>query len=247
MPRTGTGYEEVADDLRARIADGTYPPGSFLPRGDQLADQYGVAVLTIRRAVRELTAEGLVTPIRGHGTFVRNPNPLRLPLTRHTQLAEGMGPFETAARASGRRGVTELLAVDRVPADSVVAQELRIKKGDVVVRRRTQMRIDQQIIQIQHAYLPTSVADGTPLAEHDKLVGGMYPALRAASHQLVDAVEVVTGRMPTREEIKALKLSRGAPVLEIRRTTRSAAGVHVVHTKTLVNADHAHLVYQQAL
>jgi GntR family transcriptional regulator len=247
MPRSGLGYEEVAADLRSRITDGTYPPGSLLPHGEQLSAQYDVTVTTVRRAVSELAAEGLVTSIRGHGTFVRDPNPLRLPLVRHSQLAEGMGPFETAALAAGRSGVTDTTGVDRVPADSVVAEELRIRKGDLVVRRATRMRVEQRIFQVQHTYLPTSVADGTPLAESDKLVGGTYRALRAAGHELVDALEVVTGRMPTRDEIKALKLRSGATVLEIRRTTRDADGVYVVHTKTVVNADHATLVYQQVL
>jgi GntR family transcriptional regulator len=247
MAREGLGYEDIAGDLRQAILDGTYLPGMYLPTGKELADRYQVAVLTIRRALEVLAGEGLVTPSRGRGTRVRNPYPLRLPLTRHAQLNNNLGPFETAAAAQGRRGVTDTLDVTRVPADNFLATELGIPKGAPVVRRSTQMSIENQVIQVQYAFLPAELVDGTPLAEEAKLVGGTYPALRAAGHNLAQAVETVTGRMPSREETRSLKLTRGAPVLEVLRTTRTSDGTRIVHTRTIVNADHASLVYHQEL
>jgi GntR family transcriptional regulator len=247
MAQRGLGYEDVADDLREAITSGTYAPRSRLPHQRDLAGRYGVAVLTIRRAVDQLVREGHLQTIRGHGTFVRNPNPLRLPLTRHAQLATALGPFETAAAAQGLTGVTETLGVDLAPTDAIVAQELGVQKGALVVHRTVRMRVDSQVLQIQHTYLPRDVADGTPLAEPAKLVGGTYAALRATGIELAGAVEVVTGRMPSKAEATTLGLPPGSPVLEVRRTTRTSDGQRVVHTKTVVNADHANLVYHQEL
>lgn len=62
--------EKVANDIRDRILDGTYVPGSKLPNEFELAESYNVCRYTIREAIRKLTAVGLVTVKRGIGTFV---------------------------------------------------------------------------------------------------------------------------------------------------------------------------------
>ncbi|MFC0005003.1 GntR family transcriptional regulator, partial [Micromonospora siamensis] len=43
--------DELLDDLRRKIKDGTYPPGSQLPAGRVLADSYDVSHSTIQRAI----------------------------------------------------------------------------------------------------------------------------------------------------------------------------------------------------
>lgn len=63
-------WEQVADDIRADIQSGSLPPGSRLPSELELAEQYGVARVTVRRAIAELRTEGLITIMRGRGTYV---------------------------------------------------------------------------------------------------------------------------------------------------------------------------------
>jgi DNA-binding GntR family transcriptional regulator len=64
-------YRAVADDIAARITAGEYPPGARLPSLDDLAETYGIARMTARRAVRELTERGLVEVVVGKGTYIR--------------------------------------------------------------------------------------------------------------------------------------------------------------------------------
>ena len=63
-------YVQIADDLRKKIADGTYPPGAKLPSQKALADGYRTTANTASRAVRVLADEGLVQPHSTMGTFV---------------------------------------------------------------------------------------------------------------------------------------------------------------------------------
>jgi DNA-binding GntR family transcriptional regulator len=60
----------VADDIAGQIARGELVPGARLPSLDALAEHYGIARMTARRAVRELTERGLVQVIMGKGTYV---------------------------------------------------------------------------------------------------------------------------------------------------------------------------------
>jgi GntR family transcriptional regulator len=64
-------WSQVADDLRADIRAGRLPAGARLPAYEDMAVTYGVATLTVRRAIRELRAEGLVVVVVGRGTYVR--------------------------------------------------------------------------------------------------------------------------------------------------------------------------------
>lgn len=63
-------YVVIADHIAAQIADGRLQPGARLPGEYDLAAQYGVARMTVARAVRELRERGLVVTVRGKGTFV---------------------------------------------------------------------------------------------------------------------------------------------------------------------------------
>ncbi|MEU4594395.1 winged helix-turn-helix domain-containing protein [Micromonospora aurantiaca (nom. illeg.)] len=71
--RGPTGYQELADLLRARIADGELRPGQRLPSEATLAQTYGVATKTARAALTELRNEGIATHVRGYGVVVREP------------------------------------------------------------------------------------------------------------------------------------------------------------------------------
>ena len=69
----GPKYRQIAEDLRAQIASGEYPPGSRLPTKTELMAQYHVAVNTVERAIKELRQAGLVETAQGAGMFVREP------------------------------------------------------------------------------------------------------------------------------------------------------------------------------
>ncbi|MGW7057759.1 GntR family transcriptional regulator [Streptomyces sp. NPDC054904] len=63
-------YERIMADLQDRIRKGCLPAGARLPSEAELAEAYGVARGTVRRAVRELEAAGYVEARQGVGRFV---------------------------------------------------------------------------------------------------------------------------------------------------------------------------------
>lgn len=64
-------YVRVAEDIAARIASGELAPGARLRAERELAEYYGVAYGTIRRAMALLRERGLIETVHGRGTFVR--------------------------------------------------------------------------------------------------------------------------------------------------------------------------------
>ncbi len=63
-------HVQLADYLRARMDDGTYPPRAKLPSEVSLVQETGFARDTVRKAMAVLVDEGRVYVVRGLGTFV---------------------------------------------------------------------------------------------------------------------------------------------------------------------------------
>ena len=70
MAEIGYEWERVARDIEARIDSGELPAGSMLRGERALAEEYGVAVSTIRRATRDLRDRGIVVTLPHKGTYV---------------------------------------------------------------------------------------------------------------------------------------------------------------------------------
>ncbi|WP_233157160.1 MULTISPECIES: winged helix-turn-helix domain-containing protein [Amycolatopsis] len=63
-------WQQVADHVQKRIEDGDLAPGARLQNERVMAEEYGVATGTVRRAIQELRDRGLVITLPGKGTFV---------------------------------------------------------------------------------------------------------------------------------------------------------------------------------
>ena len=67
-------YEIIRDQLLQEIRSGHLLPGSRLKGEVQLAEDYGVSVLTVRRAMADLAAGGYILRKKRSGTFVADPS-----------------------------------------------------------------------------------------------------------------------------------------------------------------------------
>ena len=66
-------YMQVADHLAWQITVGRLQPGARLAGERELADEYGIAIGTMRRAVQELRDRGLAVTLPAKGTFIAEP------------------------------------------------------------------------------------------------------------------------------------------------------------------------------
>ena len=99
-------YRQVADDLRAKISDGTYPPGAQLPSTTRLMEQYSVSITVARAAIAELRAEGLTIGQPGKGVFVLR-TPSSTPPVDPAELARRFEEMAEVVRRLDER-VTDL-------------------------------------------------------------------------------------------------------------------------------------------
>ena len=64
-------FAQIEANLRRNIENGIYQAGKKMPTEIELMKTYNVSRITIRRAVENLTQEGLLEKKQGKGTFVK--------------------------------------------------------------------------------------------------------------------------------------------------------------------------------
>src|SRR5215813_8212229 len=125
-------YTRVETVLASDITHGDLRVGDQLPTEDNLIARFGVSRITVRRAIQNLVSRGLVEIRRGKGTFVAAPKP--------TQELTELSGFVEDMHALGRKPTARVLGKEIVTADTTVASQLALTKGERVVRiRRVRM------------------------------------------------------------------------------------------------------------
>lgn len=89
----GREYLRVAERLRVRVTEGTYPLRSFLPSQRDLAEEFGVSRDTVQRALQELKDEGWIESRQGSGSRVVRTQWIHSPISERPDRTVTLGPL----------------------------------------------------------------------------------------------------------------------------------------------------------
>jgi GntR family transcriptional regulator, phosphonate transport system regulatory protein len=148
MTRTAI-WKSIASALQGEIASGHYRAGDKLPTEAELSLRFGVNRHTVRRALAEMAASGLVAARRGAGVYVAM-TPTDYALGRRVR-------FHQNVLASGRTPSRQLLRLETRKADAREAEALALPADSDV-----------------HVMEGLSLVDGVPLA----MFRSVFPAQR---------------------------------------------------------------------
>jgi len=160
-------YRQIAEQLRERIESRELQPGERLPTELDLRDEFGASRNTVRDAIKLLTSLGLVETRPGQGTFVvKRSAPYITTLTSNTQRAPG----DVAVAGEGTTSTTEVLGGEKVipsnpepqveiqKASEMVAAQLEILEGELVISRNQRRLIDGAPWSLQTSFYPRKLA-----------------------------------------------------------------------------------------
>ena len=121
-------YIQLINILKEQIANGTYLPGSKLPSESALCKRYRVSPMTVRRSIKALLDQGIVSTIQGSGTYVKAPN--------LGGVTFSMEEFHNIFKDKERTKVKILEALI-IRADDATANRLAIGVGEraILIRR----------------------------------------------------------------------------------------------------------------
>mgnify|MGYP000176179406 FL=1 len=207
-------YLGVRDDIAARIAAGEFKPGERLPSERQLQVGGGVARGTVREALFQLEAEGVIYRKERSGWYVSPP-----PVVYDPTRWEG---FMSYVEAQGRRPETETLSKVEITCDGVLSQIFSRPVGAPLYWIRRRRSIDGRAVLIESIIVDGARAPG--LIEHD-LNGSLTSVLKS-----VYGIGVARNKVDmrpcalTRDEAEALRVKSGLPGLSLVRTCYDAQG-----------------------
>jgi GntR family phosphonate transport system transcriptional regulator len=135
----------IADDFEQLILIGKHENGARLPAESEIAAKYGVNRHTVRRAMAELGARGLVYTERGSGTYVKT-DKLDYRIGERTRFSE-------VVAAAGHEAEGRLQGHRLEPASEEIAQRLGLNTGDMVVRLEIVRAADRVPISVATTWL----------------------------------------------------------------------------------------------
>ncbi|MEP7357674.1 MAG: GntR family transcriptional regulator [Anaerolineales bacterium] len=137
-------HRQVAAYLRRQIDTGQWPPHFKLPGEIDLAQQISVSRTTLRRAIKDLTAQGKLVSLHGRGTFVASP-------ALEQPLADSLVAFSEELRRRGIAFETRLLSAAVIAPPARVSSLLGLKPRErVFALRRVRLVRGAPIIYLEN-------------------------------------------------------------------------------------------------
>ncbi|WFU41527.1 GntR family transcriptional regulator [Bradyrhizobium sp. CB82] len=194
---------QIAQILRERVARGECLPGQRIPTEIQLAKEFGVSVVTVQRALRDLQAEGLVARHRGRGSFISSDGPA---LLKTATSHDALGQMFSEEFGSD----TEIIARETVRCPPYLAESFAGAKNLMRLKRL-----------VHRDGRPWSYAVAHLLPEHGKKLSPSllrrYPTFRlmrdVVGVPLNDVDMRIEARLPDAEVAEALKVGPLSPIL----------------------------------
>ncbi len=207
--------------LRDQISRGMFAPGTPLPKEEALCESFGVSRITVRRALADLVALGLLEKRHGLGTFVRMDLPLARPIPS-LGLVDGLRKTALATHA-------EVLEVAHaVPPPDVATLALRLRsKGDVPVM-------------LTDAWVPLRLGRRVSAAALRKQA--LYEILMGQGVKFGRAVQELTAIAADAQQSRLLRTELGGPLLKLVRVIHDTDLAPVQHLTAYMSPAHSRIL-----
>ena len=235
MRRTVPRYHQIAEALRARISAGGLTAGQRLDNQRQLAQSFGVTLMTLRQALDVLAREGLITRRHGLGTFVAPP-PVDYDILQFRTLAGDLS-------AVGEDVATRFLRSRFGRADRRVAQELGLAEGARMFVLERLRLVDGQPLSFQVSHLPAAI--GEEAAQADLTVTPLRHVLSfKLGIEITAARETVSAETLPARAARELGCAAGAPCFRSDRVSTDAERRPIVYDRVFIPGDRFRITRQ---
>jgi GntR family transcriptional regulator len=230
----GPLYRQLAAILRAPIADGTYPVGSPLPKEAAIADRFGISLITVRQALRELESDGLIRKRAAKPAIVAAPAP-PLRLSWDFKNFADIEAFTRDARLEIASYRQERAAIARAVFNLSEGEACYCLRGILVVRDRPETQVT--------TYFPPAIGRRLTRSDFDDVLifrsMQKHLGLRLAAARITVRAEIADA-----EVARDLACAEGAAILTMEMLYRSVEQQPVEFTIAKHRADVFSLTYE---
>jgi GntR family transcriptional regulator, histidine utilization repressor len=212
-------FQRIKDYLLGEIASGRWKEGDLVPSEQALVRQFGVSRMTVNRAVRELTAEQVLTRRQGSGTYVA-PQKYQATLVEIRNIADEV-------RARGHVHASHPRLLEQSPAGDSLARQFELDPGTPLFHSLIVHDENGQPIQVEDRWVNPACAPDYLRQDFNAITPSQH--LMAAA-PLQDASFTIEALAAPPAVAAMLNLSGQHCCLVLRRTTRSLGRIASVAT-----------------
>ena len=220
-------YVQLMEELETSIRNGVYKPGDKIMTEAEMAKEYGVNLITVRKAVGSLMEKGLVVRKQGKGTFVTKP--------KYSRNMKKLQSFTEMCEQMGVKPGAQVLENRLIMADKKVADRLGIEPGSNVVYISRLRLADGEPVQVEKSYFPLKYAF---LLEEDLNNGSMFECLKEkAGAKVASSEKMIELCRATAEEAALMDVKKGDYLLFVKSTAYDENGEPMYAGIQLINGD----------
>lgn len=207
-------YRKVKQYIIDQVHSGALKPLDRVPSENELVHEFGVSRMTVNRALRELTNEGLLTRMPGVGTFVAEMH-LQGHLIEINNIADEV-------HQRGHEYANKVLKNEVVKANKDIAKKMSIGVGEEVYHSVILHEEAAQPIQLEDRFVNKQIAPGYENIDFSTKTPSEFLFEIAP---LAKAKHVVRAANPSARIKKLLLMSDKESCLVLERTTWAKKGV----------------------
>jgi GntR family histidine utilization transcriptional repressor len=212
-------FQRIKDHILQRIHAGEWKEGDQIPTEAALGRQFGVARMTVNRALRELAAEQVVSRIQGLGTYVAQ--------QKYQSTLVAIRSIADEVRGRGDRHACAVKLLESVKAPAALARKFEARRGirlfhSVLVHYENETRIQVEDRWVNAALAPDYMGQDFAHSTPNEYLMRVAP-LQSVAYR-------IEAKLPPAEIRRRLAMPAGEPCLVLYRTTRSLGMVASVAT-----------------
>lgn len=203
-------YLQVAQVIEQRINTGVYPPRTFIPDQEALAQELNVSRLTVKKAIDRLERLGYVYKRSGYGTIVLSD----IPIKRTSD--QPINSFQDIENIFGKNKISSKILNFSVEFPTQEIQNnLLLQDTDPVYNiLRLRFLADQPFL-LEHIYIPLNLV---PKLNKDSLSGSLYTYLTDNLNlTLATAYRRIHACKAQKDDMTYLNAKRTDPILELEQ------------------------------
>ena len=209
----GVLYKDVKRAILSALAQGEWKPGAAIPSERQLTGRFGVSIGTLRKAIDELVAEGIIVRHQGRGTFVAT----------HRQ-EEHFFRFFRIARKDGHREypTVRLVRFRRGRADAQEARHLQLESSAPVFRFTNLLSLGGEPVVVDAITVPEKHFQALTERQLRDRPSTLYNFYQDAfGINVIRTEEHLSAIVADAADQELLGVPAGSPIMEIHRIASS--------------------------
>jgi GntR family transcriptional regulator, N-acetylglucosamine utilization regulator len=226
-------YRQIQHKLMDQIRSGAYKQSDPLPPVEEIANHFGVSLMTARQAVRSLCDLGVIYSQQGKGTFISRAK-VEKNFRRVLSFTEEM-------KLRGSTSRSRVLSLRLCAPSREVRKALELKSEEKIYRLHRLRIADDVPMGVELSWLPAGSCPDLPQIFEPN--ASLYRTLAEEyGIQLHSANEVVEVGKATAEEARLLRISPRSPVFLFTRTSFLESGKPTEYVKSTFRGDRYQIV-----